>query len=138
VALLDGIARYLDQLGLVEFDETGTTGDCFEEVMPDKPDSAVSLTLYGGPEPDSKLPYEEPRVQVRVRGGADPRVSRARAQAIYSALHGLDHETLPDGTFVVLCIAISTPASIGRDTNSRHEHVINFRCEITSVTAHRS
>lgn len=138
MALLDGLARYLDALGLVDFDESGIIGDCFEETLPDKPDSAVSLTLYGGAEPDSKLPYEEPRVQVRVRAAEDPRVSRARAQSIYSALHGLSHLSLPDGTFVVLCIAISTPASIGRDTNGRHEHVINFRCEVVNMTAHRT
>jgi len=96
------------------------------------------LTLYGGPEPDSKLPYDEPSLQLRVRGGPDPRPSRARAEAIRSELHGLGPVTLPDGTLLLSCIAEqAAPASMGVDQSGRHEHVVNFRLEVLSRTTHR-
>lgn len=136
--LLDGLARHLEALGLLEYDPDGITGDTFIGTMPSRPDAAVALTIYGGPESDSKLGWDEPSVQVRVRGGPDPRVSFNRCAAIRSELHGLGPVTLPDGTFLQLCIANqSAPGPIGADDNGRHEHVCNFRAEVRSVTAHR-
>lgn len=136
--VLDGLARYLDGLGLLEYDPEGVTGDTFIDTMPSSPDVAVALSCYGGPEADSKLGWDEPSVQVRVRGGPDPRVSRDRCRDIRSALHGLGPLTLPDGTFLQLCIAIQgAPATLGVDDTGRHEHVCNFRTEIRNVTAHR-
>ncbi|MET9510757.1 minor capsid protein [Streptomyces flavidovirens] len=136
--LLDGLARHLEGLGLLSYDETGITGDTFMESMPSRPDSVVVLTIYGGAEADSKLGYDEPNVQLRVRGGPDPRTSRQRAKAIRDELHGLGPITLPDGTLLLSCIAIqAAPALLQRDDNGRHEHVVNFRTEIRSVTTHR-
>ncbi|MGK5531535.1 minor capsid protein [Streptomyces sp. URMC 129] len=135
--LLDGLARYLHSLGLVTYDTTGTTGDLFIGTMPPEPDAAVALTRYGGERPDPRLPYDEPRVQVRVRGGPDPRVSEARAYAIYDALHGLSSVTLPDGTYLVTCEALQTPAAMGRDESGRHEHVTNYELTVLAPTTHR-
>nr|WP_237519894.1 minor capsid protein [Streptomyces sp. HUCO-GS316] len=59
----------------------------FVEVMPPAPDAAVALWLYDGEALDTRNAYDTPRLQVRVRGGPDPRVSRRRCWAIYSALH---------------------------------------------------
>lgn len=138
MGLLDGIAQHLDSLGLVTFDPTGTTGDCFIETMPDSPDEAVGVYGYGGPEADAKLGYDEPSLQVRVRGGPDPRTSRGRAQDIYDALHGLSNVTLPDGTVLVGCIGVqSSPQSLGPDPNRRHEHVVNFRTEVRNLAGGR-
>ncbi|MGW4602741.1 minor capsid protein [Streptomyces sp. NPDC004532] len=137
--LLDGLARHLDAAELVTYDPTGPTGDLFFEAMPSTPDRCVVLTIYGGPEPDSKLPYSEPSVQVRVRGTQDPSVSRARAQAIFDELHGLGPITLPDGTRLLSCIAIqAAPQSMGRDEVNRFEHVVNFRTEVHAVSTHRT
>lgn len=138
--LLDGIARHLAERGLVTYDPTGTAGNCFIETMPSTPDEAVALTIYdGGGEPDSLLGYDEPRMQVRVRGTRDPRVSRARCHAIRSELHGLGPVVLPGGTELILSVCLQpAPASLGVDANQRHEHVANFRMEIRAVTAHRS
>lgn len=138
--LLDGLARYLNERGLVTYDPTAATGDCFVERLPDSPDEAVVLTLYdGGSEPDSLLPYDEPRVQVRVRGTADPRVSRRRCTAIRSALHGLGPVFLPDGTNLILSVCLqSTAVSMGMDENRRQEHICNFRIQIRRATAHRT
>lgn len=138
--LLDGLARHLAARGLVTYNPTGTGGDCFAEVMPSGPDEAVVLAVYDdGTEPDSAMGYDEPRVQIRVRGTRDPRVSRERAVAIRSELHGLGPLTLPDGTDLILSVCLQgAPALIGVDDNGRHEHVANFRMEIRAVTAHRS
>lgn len=138
--LLDGLARYLAERGLVTYvPGGGATEDCFLEFMPSSPAEAVALTVYdGGTEPDSLLPYSEPRVQVRVRGTTDPRVSRSRCTAIFSALHGLGPVILPGGTSLVLSVSIQgAPTSLGVDENQRHEHVCNFRMEIRLPTAHR-
>lgn len=137
--LLDGLARYLAERGVVTYDPTGVSGDCFIELMPSSPDEAVALTVYDDRvEPDSLLPYAEPKVQVRVRGTTDPRVSRRRAQTIWSHLHGLGPVILPDGTNLILSVAIqAAPASLGVDDNGRHEHVTNFRMEIRQTSVHR-
>ncbi|MFF8290424.1 minor capsid protein [Streptomyces sp. NPDC016309] len=136
--LLDGLARHLEARGLLSYDETGVTGDTFIETMPSGPDAAVVLTIYGGPESDSKLGYDEPSVQVRVRGGTDPRTSRQRCAAIRDELHGLGPVTLPDGTELLSCIAIqAAPAYLAADESGRHEHVCNFRTEVRAVTTHR-
>lgn len=135
--LLDGIARHLASLGLVAYETAGTGGDCFLDAMPDTPDEAVALTLYAGLEPDSKLGYDEPRLQVRCRGTRDRRVSRERCQAIYDELGGLGPLTLPDGTELVLCFALQPPTSLGVDAKGRHEHTTNYQLEVRSITAHR-
>ncbi|MER5213703.1 minor capsid protein [Streptomyces sp. NPDC002838] len=137
--LLDGIARHLLAKGLVDYRTADVGGDCFLESMPPAPDEAVVLSTYNdGREPDSKLGYDEPRVQVRVRGTKDPRVSRQRCKAIYDELHGLGEVTLPDGTDLILSVALQNgPASIGTDQLGRHEHVCNFRMEHRAVTQHR-
>lgn len=138
--LLDGLARYLAERGLVTYTSGGgDTDDCFLEFLPTGPDEAVALTIYdAAAEPDSLLPYDEPRVQVRVRGTTDPRVSRRRCARIRSELHGLGPVTLPDGTQLILSVCLQgAPASIGVDDNRRHEHTANFRMEIRQPTAHR-
>ena len=137
--LLDGIARLLADTGHGTYDPTGTTGDVFAETMPATPDAAVCLTLYDGDEaPDALNAYDTPRLQVRVRGGPDPRVSRARAQAIYSELHGLTETTLPDGTWLILAAARGTVAPMGRDATGRHEHVLNLDMHVSAPTKHRT
>jgi hypothetical protein len=135
---LDGIARLLAARGLATYDPDGVTGDLFVETMPPAPDAAVGLWLYDGEAPDPLNAYDRPRLQVRVRGGPDPRASRRRCWAIYSALHGLAGTALPDGTWLVLCVARATPAPMGPDSNGRHEHVVNFDLDVSAPTDHRT
>lgn len=137
--LLDGIARHLAALDLAVYDETGAGGDLFIESMPSRPGLAIVLTLYDDSrEPDSKLGYDEPRMQVRVRGDEDPRTSRSKCAAIRAELHGLGPITLPGGIELILSVCLqSAPASIGVDSTGRHEHVCNFRMEHRSITTHR-
>ncbi|MGF0176717.1 minor capsid protein [Streptomyces sp. Marseille-Q5077] len=135
---LDGVARLLAARGLVTYDPQGVTGDLFVEVMPPAPDAAVALWLYDGEAPDTRNAYDTPRLQVRVRGGPDPRVSRRRCWAIYSALHGLAGVALADGTWLVLAAARGTPAPMGPDSSGRHEHVVNFDLDVSAPTDHRT
>ncbi|MFB7908112.1 minor capsid protein [Kitasatospora sp. NPDC056076] len=136
--LLDGMARYLSGLGLVTYDPDGISGDCFIDTMPPTPDAAVALGAYGLGEPDPLNNDDELGLQVRARGGPDPRVSRRRCQDIYNALQGLTDTQLPDGTLLLLATAVQTPSPLGTDGNGRHEHVVNFRIFVVSPTAHRS
>ncbi|MEU2759391.1 minor capsid protein [Streptomyces sp. NPDC007094] len=129
--LLDSLARYLDALGLVDYDPTGRSGDLFVEAMPPKPDLAVSLALYDGPAPEARDDAEQRRLQVRVRGGPDPRLSRARCEALYRAVHGLAGVELPGGLWLTLAAARGTPAPMGPDSNGRHEHVVNFDLDVS-------
>lgn len=132
------VARYLAGRGLVSFDETAADGDCFIGVLPSAPDEVVALIPTGGLAADVKLGYDTPTLQVLVRGTSDPRPAANRAQAIYSALHGLHGVSLPGGTYVVGCWGIqSAPTHIGRDENGRHELSLNVRLEVRSRTVHR-
>lgn len=137
--LLEGLALHLQDRGLVTYRPADAGGDCFLDHMPQAPDEAVVLTAYDDArEPDSRLGYDEPRIQVRVRGTSNPLISRERCADIFAELHGLGPVTLPDGTRLILSVALQGgPAGIGTDENGRHEHTVNFRMEIRSVTTHR-
>lgn len=131
--LHDGIARYLAAQGLVTY-----PGDVFLDLSPASPDAAVTLTVYGGAAVDSKLPYDSPSLQVRVRAPAGDRAqARTRAQALYGALHGLGPITLPDGTRLILAVANQSPGSMGQDDLGRIEYVVNFSLELYAPSAHR-
>jgi hypothetical protein len=133
-----GIARYLESMNLLNFDEEGNGGDTFIERMPSAPDAALMIHDMPGPGSDSELGYDTPGLLIRIRGGKDPRVSFNRARAIYDALHGLGPVDLPDGTRLISCQALqSNPVPIGADTNGRFEHTLNFQTEVRALTAHR-
>lgn len=135
--LLDGLARHLHDRGLVDYQPDAAGGDCYLDTMPQTPDQVVVLTLYGGLEADSRLPYDEPRLQVRTRGTTSRKTSYDRAQLVYDELNGLGPLTLPDGTRLLLAYALQTPASLGLDDNGRHGHTTNYQLEVVAPTAHR-
>ena len=136
--LVEAIALYLQGRGLLTWDPNGTTGNTFAEFMPSVPDLAIVLTPYGLGEPDPVAADDETGLQVRVRGGPDPRVSRQLSMAVYSVLHGAAGLSLPDGTWLISAVALQTPSSLGVDENNRHEHVTNYRLNVSSATEHRS
>ena len=137
-SFLDGIARHLADKTLIDYRPDDTGGDTFLEGMPSGPDRACALTIYdAGDEPDSLLPYDEPRLQVRTRAW-DPSESRDWCADLYGELNGLGPVDLPDGTRLILSVALQPgPASIGKDQNGRHEHSCNFRMERYNPTTHR-
>lgn len=129
--LLEALARHLDALGLVTWDLPGT--DVFLEHLPSSPDEVVVVAGYGGMDSNAGQPWDHPRVQIRARGTADPRVSRDRLQGIYDALHGLSHTTLPGDVELIDCIGLqSSPQYLERDQNGRHQHVLNFELDVTN------
>lgn len=128
--LAELIAKYLHSKSIVVFDETGTAGNCFSNRWPATPDEIVGLFDVPGGTPDSKLGYDAPSLQARVRGTTDPRTAMTTAMAIYNELHALGHVTLSDGTFLVTCDAVARPGHIGADDHGRHEVTVNFTTEI--------
>lgn len=110
------------------------------DVIP-TPDALVCIRAYAsGPEPDSKLPFDEPYLQLRIRGTFDEAATRARAQALYDDVHGLGPLTLPDGAIVMSIIAVQTgPIPLGRDEAGRHELTVNLRVDHRNPAAtHRA
>ena len=131
------LAKYLDALGLVKYDEAGSTGDVYIGQLPSVPDNLVAIYPTGGPGSDQKLGYDSPSVQVIVRNvnivSAD-----SKAREIYDALHGISSISLPDGTWTVSCHGIqSGPVYIGQDKNDRHEFSLNFMLEVRNKNANR-
>lgn len=124
--MVNTLADWLASQGL------GTVGeDLFVSYLPDT-DAEPVLALYptGGDAPDAKVPLDEPTFQVRVRG-ADPSTAAARLQAVYDLLHGLTRTALPDGAWLLSCVALqSGPTSLGRDEAGRVSLVVNFRATV--------
>ncbi|MFF4989628.1 minor capsid protein [Streptosporangium saharense] len=141
MTLLEEFAALLDELGLGTYRADGTPGgNVFLAVLPSTPDVALAVALYGGAESDARNSWDEPRLQVRVRGTAtDARVAEQRAQAVYDAMHGLGYRHLtPGGTWLQLALGVNGgPAYLSRDENGRHEYVINFRCDLQRSTPNR-
>lgn len=141
MTLTEEIAALLDELGVGTYHDDGSPGgSIYLTALPAAPDVALSVALYGGgAEASSRLPYDEPRLQIRARGTAtDVRTGEQLAQQAYDALHGLGYRTMPGGTWLQLAVGIqSGPEYIGRDDNGRHEHVVNLRAEVHRPTSTR-
>ncbi|MGH3323261.1 MAG: minor capsid protein [Streptomyces sp.] len=140
MTILEEFAALLELRALGTFKEDGSAGGTiFLAALPTTPDDAIAVARYGGPESDSRLPYDELALQIRVRGKAnDARTAETKAQAVYDGLHGLGMLTLPGGTWLQLAIAAQGgPIYIGRDDNGRHEYTVNVRAEVSRPTTHR-
>lgn len=142
---LDGLARSMgdypsggDALFVDGLEYSLTGGNVFLEALPQQPDVCVALKSYGGPPPDSGLPYDSPIIQILVRGDEDPKTATDLWYAIYSVLHGAVNVDLPDGTrLVAALVQQSAPINIGPDANGRHRFSMNVRLEVVNATAHR-
>jgi hypothetical protein len=139
MTITEQVARLLAQLGLGTYDDTGGTGNIFLTQSADSPDVALTVARYGGIESDSLLGYDQPTLQIRVRGtDADASAPEALAQQIYDQLHGMMQRVLPGGTYLVLCIGTNGgPVYIGPDLKNRFEWTVNFRMEIRNQSAQR-
>ncbi|SET94702.1 hypothetical protein SAMN05421676_11210 [Salinibacillus kushneri] len=125
------IAVYLDNLGILTFDETGLSGNTFINTIPSQTDEVIGIYLKGGSEPDIWNDYRSPGMQFIVRGTEDPRWANQKSEEIYETLNGLSSIQL--GVFyLVSCFGEQSSAvHIGQDSNGRHEYSINFQLEIT-------
>lgn len=137
--ITEEIAQLLNNLSIGVYDTIGTTGDIYLTSAADTPDNAIAVARYGGAESDSLLGWDEPSVQVRVRGdNVDPRLPERRAQQVYDALHGMASRRLPLGTWLVLCVGTNGgPAYMGNDLKGRYEFVCNFRLEVRNASINR-
>ncbi|MBE0430067.1 MAG: hypothetical protein IBX61_09400 [Thermoleophilia bacterium] len=127
------VARLLNSLGIVTYDEAGASGDCFTGPLPPEPDLAVSIRQYGG-SGDIKFAQDMPRIQVRVRAATSGE-ALAKATEIYNALHALSYTVLNPGgdaeAYLIECRALDLPGDIGADENGRPEFSTNY--EITQI-----
>lgn len=140
MTVTEEVAALLAELGVGDYRADGSPdGTIYLTALPSAPDAALAVARYGGPEADSRLPYDEVSLQVRARGSAeDARTGERLAQRAYDALHGCGHRTLPGGTWLQLAVCTGGgPAPIGRDGNGRHEWVVNVRAEVERPTPHR-
>ncbi len=134
-----GLAKHLDDQGVLTFDETGVSGNTFLNVLPSEPDEAVGIYGQGGPQPSPKFVEQDGDVQFLVRGTRDPRTAQSLAESIFNELQGLDHITLPDGTELIEIHSLQAkPIHIGRDDNGRHKFSLNYRARHEAETKHRT
>lgn len=114
------IQQHLAGLGLVD----GATGwaSC-AGYFPPSPDQVVSITDTTGGTPMASFAYEEPGVQLRVRGvRQDYVLTNSKVMELFDNLHtkSLDTE-YPD------CLAVNGPMFHGFDAVDRPVWVINFQ-----------
>lgn len=139
------LAKHLNAKSLVSYRPAGG-GDCFPEHLPDDPDEAVQVLSTGGNATPAAATwgYNEPTVQLLVRGGADdPEGPLLRAEALYSDLQGLRYVTIDPGgedeVFVVVASSLQTaPVNIGTDEKGRYRFSLNFALHVRALTAHRN
>ncbi|MCG5220265.1 minor capsid protein [Streptosporangium sp. KLBMP 9127] len=134
---LEEFGRLLAELGLGVYD--GPAGDIFLRKSPPEPDACLVVSRYPGPESDSKNPWDQVNLQIRVRGPADDEDAvEERAQAVYDRLHGLDNRTLAGGTWLELMVGLQGgPIPIGQDGNNRPSWTVNVRCDVQRTTVNR-
>ena len=129
--------------GLLTYDDDGVSGNCFVNRLPDAPHLAVMVKQTGGHFlMDGKaLGYDEPTLQLLVRGTKDPSTGAALAQSLYDHYHGLHGVTLdPTGEAVRLidCTCLqSGPVHIGTEESGRHLYSLNLALHVRNATPNR-
>ena len=130
--LIREIALYIDSQNIGTFDETGTSGNIFISTIPPLPDECICIFPTGGPTGDAKLNYDNPNIQIWIRGTQHPLTGLEKANQVYKALQGFNGQAFASGGhYIVDCLGIqSYPIHIGKDDNERHEYSLNFSLEI--------
>jgi hypothetical protein len=115
------ILEHLTTQGLVDGEWVGFAG-----YFPPAPDRCISITDTAGDPPQASFAYEEPGVQLRVRGlRQDYVLTNTKVTNLFDALHaqplGAHAQEYPD------CLAVSGPMFHGFDAVDRPVWVVNFR-----------
>jgi 5-carboxymethyl-2-hydroxymuconate isomerase len=137
--LLDGIAQMIANAGIASYDtageySAGDTGIFFKIVNP-TPDRIVTLTAYQVSD-DPTMPQSRFGVQVRVRGGQDPRDVDELGDSIFALLHGLIN-TQFNSVFAEQVLRQSS-ITLGQDTAKRWERADAFYIDVaTPPTSNR-
>lgn len=131
---LRGLAAWLDEAGVGRYTPEGPVAGPWPiclEALPPEPAEAVALAGTGGTARVGGQPWGEPAFLVRVRGGADTSVSRAKCREVIDALHGLSYVSLADGIYLVDCLCqVSEPVHSGPDAAGMQMHTATFRASI--------
>lgn len=124
------LAQHLAGLGLAQYTPTGTYSATtlvpavFFGRIPDKPDSALAINIYDDHrDVDDQSPTVS--VQLRFRGGKDPRTVNHQADAVFAAIHDLSSQVW--GATTVLLCRRHVRAPIGADSNGRYERADSYR-----------
>lgn len=135
MTLLEEFAQLLEELGAGTY-----PGSIFLTRMPTAPDECLVVARYGGAESSLADDYDEPSIQVRVRGpAADVRVAEVLAERVYTAVNGLGRRTLIGGTWLQLAVCNQGgPIFIGQDQLGRPEFTVNLRAEVRRPSTNRS
>lgn len=134
----DDFAQWLGQQVAALTYAADNTANVFVDATPSAPDRMVAVLSQGGPESDSKLPYDEIAVQLVFRCEANPTWALDRWTEVYGLVHGRRNVTLPQGTHMLWAIVVqSSPIRLGQDENGRHQYSMNIRIEIRNPTTER-
>lgn len=138
--IANGIARLIgEEVTGLSFNASAPGGNVFVEHLPKTPIRAVAVYSRPGPEASSLHPYDEPHVQIVVRGDEDPVWAVDMWWAIYTVVHSRRNEDLPDDTHLVYALVIqSGPVHMSPDENGRFRFSMNIRTEIYNPTEQRS
>lgn len=124
--LMTSLGELFDSEGLGTFATEGTYPEdgwaVFIGLTPDQPDRAITLMAY--PVEDTDLTSVITGVQIRFRGGRDPREIENQSDAVYDLLHMREHYRL--GNIPVNLSWRQSGAWMGQDSNQRIERVENF------------
>ena len=106
--------------------------NCFLNALPSEPDTAASLTEYGGGAPDytfaNDLPaWENARVALTTRSTSSAG-ARANINAGWTALQRVANESL-SGTPWLRVSAVQDPFLLRRDEQGRVVFQVNFDCQ---------
>lgn len=127
-ALMEGVGELLSGQGLAAFSTDPAFAypadgwAVFLNLTPDKPDRAITLMTY--PVEDTDLTNVVTGLQIKLRGGRDPREVEAMSDALYDLLHMRGHYEL--GGVAVNLSWRQSGAWLGRDGNERIERSENF------------
>ena len=136
-SLLDGLATHLETVGIATYSLTTPVPDpgiaVVINAMPETPDRIVSLTTYSVAD-DPALIQGVVGLQVRVRGGEDPRESIALDDACFDAFQTL---TGLFGSVWVTQMYRQSGAPLGQDANDRWERSSNYYIDVSRPSTHR-
>jgi hypothetical protein len=114
------IRAHLQTAGLVD-GISGWTG--FSGYFPNTPDRCVAITDTSGPAPEASFAYEEPGIQLRVRGlREDYTLTNTKVTELFDALHGQSINSE-----YAACWAQGSPIFMSYDTNERPVWSVNFK-----------
>ena len=128
------IMQYLDsEIESITFDESGATGNIFDNALPSSPDKAVMIENTGGLAQDMRrTSYQDVNYRILVRGTQDPRVARDLAVEISDTIGTFGEGSfVENGVYIVKCQTMQPkPVNIGQDENNRHRFSINLDLRI--------